>query len=319
MMPKVSVIVPVYRVREYIERCSISLFEQTLEDMEFIFVNDNTDDDSMIVLHDVILRYPSRHSQIKIVNHKINKGLPQARRTGIDLATGEYFAHCDSDDWVDLEMYETLYNKAIKDGSDLVVCDYLNVYEDYSRHSDPAYDYEYLQSLLLCKCTGSLCNKLTRKELFLRNDFVYPKASFCEDFVCSVQLALYSSKVSYIPKPLYKYCHRGGSIVTSSDALSIKKRISDNLENHKLVEQIIVKNGLAEKYKSELIALRLIVKNSIRLYMPRKGFYKLWLKTYPDLNLNVFKSKHITWRSRFVYYVTLVGLYPFIKKIVRNA
>ena len=82
-MPKVSVIIPVYGVEKYIERCARSLFEQTLEDMEFIFVNDCTKDNSIDILLRVIDEYPKRKSQVHILNHEFNKGLPVARQTGI--------------------------------------------------------------------------------------------------------------------------------------------------------------------------------------------------------------------------------------------
>ena len=99
-MPKVSVIVPVYGVEKYIERCARSLFEQTLDDMEFIFVDDCTKDESIEVLKRVIDLYPVRKDQVKIIHHAVNKGLSRARETGVNAATGDYIGHCDSDDWV---------------------------------------------------------------------------------------------------------------------------------------------------------------------------------------------------------------------------
>ena len=100
-MPKVSVVIPVYGVEKYIERCARSLFEQTLDDIEYIFVNDCTKDRSIDILNEVINDYPARKQQIRIVHHKENKGLPFARQSGWQVATGEYVANCDSDDWVD--------------------------------------------------------------------------------------------------------------------------------------------------------------------------------------------------------------------------
>lgn len=123
-MPKVSVIVPIYGVEEYIERCARSLFEQTMDDMEFIFVNDCTKDNSMDVLQRVMKDYPNRREQIKIICHTENKGLPQARKTGILVSTGDYIAHCDSDDWMEHDAYQLLYEKAINSESDMVFFDY---------------------------------------------------------------------------------------------------------------------------------------------------------------------------------------------------
>lgn len=106
--PKLSVIVPMWSVEKYIAKCARSLFESTLDDMEFVFVDDCTPDKSVEVLQGVIEEYPKRKSQTIIVRHEVNKGLPQARKTGVAAAHGEFITHCDSDDWVAPEMYEKM-------------------------------------------------------------------------------------------------------------------------------------------------------------------------------------------------------------------
>lgn len=314
-MPKVSVIIPLYKAEDYIERCAISLFEQTLDDIEYVFVDDCTSDNSISVLYDVARRYPQRHSQMRVLTHEINKGVAHARITGIRNATGDYIIHCDSDDWVDKDMYETMYLKAICGNCDLVVCDYMNVYSEHYNICTPCYYPHFLQALLLCNCTGSLCNKLVKRQVLFNNDFIYPTASYCEDYVYSIQYAIYSSNIGYIPSPFYKYCHRDGSMVTSKTRNAINKRISENMENHMLIEKILSEKGLSQLYSSELIALRLIVKNSIRMHLPQKGYYKLWLRTFPELTVDIFKSRQISWRSRIAYFITMLGLYPLFKKI----
>ena len=105
MRPKVSVIIAIYGAERYIERCAVSLFEQSLEDIEYIFINDCTQDRSIEVLESVIERYSHRKDQIKVVNMPINSGQAAVRRRGIELATGQFIIHCDSDDWVDSSMY----------------------------------------------------------------------------------------------------------------------------------------------------------------------------------------------------------------------
>lgn len=92
-MYKISIIVPVYGVEKYIERCARSLFEQTLREIEYIFVNDGTKDRSIDVLKSVLKDYPDRISHVKILEHEINRGLPKARQTGISASTGDYLIH----------------------------------------------------------------------------------------------------------------------------------------------------------------------------------------------------------------------------------
>ena len=123
---KVSVLVPVYGVEKYIERCARSLFEQTMKDgIEFIFTDDCTRDRSIEILEKVVEEYPERKSQVKIIHHEKNQGLVSARVTGLKEAVGEYVIHCDSDDWVEREMYEIMYRQAKDTDSDIVVCDFL--------------------------------------------------------------------------------------------------------------------------------------------------------------------------------------------------
>ena len=111
-MIKISIIIAVYNCEKYIEACVRSLFEQTLYDIEYVFVNDDTPDNSVTILENVIENYPTRKPFIKIINLERNGGVSNARRIGIENATGEYVIHADSDDWVDKDMYERLYLKA---------------------------------------------------------------------------------------------------------------------------------------------------------------------------------------------------------------
>ena len=123
-MPKVSVIIPIYSVEKYIEKCAHSLFKQTLDDIEYIFIDDCTPDHSIEIIKDVLEQYPHRKKQTRIVRMPMNSGIGAVRKHGIQLATGDYIIHCDSDDWVDVTMYENMYKKALEENLDIVFCDY---------------------------------------------------------------------------------------------------------------------------------------------------------------------------------------------------
>ena len=107
MNPKISVIILVYQTESYIKRCAKSLFEQTLNEIEYIFVNDCTKDKSIERLKEVVKDYPQREPYVKILNLEQNRGQAFARQYGIKHATGDYIIHCDSDDWITPDMYET--------------------------------------------------------------------------------------------------------------------------------------------------------------------------------------------------------------------
>ena len=120
----VTVIVPVYNVRNYIARCAESLMNQTLTDVEFIFVNDASPDDSICILQSVLEKYPERRSAVTILSHDENKGLPAARNTGLAQATGQYIFHCDSDDYAEPAMLQEMYEYAIGCKADIVWADW---------------------------------------------------------------------------------------------------------------------------------------------------------------------------------------------------
>ena len=116
-MPKVSVIIAVYGAEKYIERCARSLFEQTLNDIEYIFVDDCSPDKSIEILISVLDDYPHRKKQVRIIRNHSNLGVGGTRTVGMKAATGDYLIHCDPDEGVEHNMYELLYNKAIEDKS----------------------------------------------------------------------------------------------------------------------------------------------------------------------------------------------------------
>ena len=116
MKPKISVIVPIYNVEEYLEKCLDSLVNQTLKDIEIILINDGSPDNSEAIVKKYLKKYKE-----KIIYHKKeNEGQGIARNYGIKLAKGEFISFVDSDDYIDLTMLEKLYNKAIKENSDIV-------------------------------------------------------------------------------------------------------------------------------------------------------------------------------------------------------
>lgn len=127
---KVSILVPVYGVEKYIERCARSLFEQTYQDLEIVFVNDCTPDQSIALLMKVMEDYPRRKTSVKIVNHEKNRGLAAARNTAYDNATGEFVTIVDSDDWLELKAVELLVKKQEETNADIVSGNALMYYPD---------------------------------------------------------------------------------------------------------------------------------------------------------------------------------------------
>ena len=97
---KVTIAVPVYGVESYIEKCAISLFEQTYSNLEILFINDNTPDKSIEIIKKTLEKYPHRKNQVRIFNQPVNKGCPTARNLAVQLASGEFIFHVDADDYI---------------------------------------------------------------------------------------------------------------------------------------------------------------------------------------------------------------------------
>lgn len=201
-LPLVSVIVPVYRAEKFIQQCARSLFEQTLEEMEFIFVNDCTPDSSMVILREIIKEYPNRARQVRIVEHDQNKGSATARNTGLDNARGSYIIYCDSDDWVEREMYEKMIKKAFDDKADIVGCDFYYDYVDrlvIHRQHFPNDNIQCIVELLEGKLHGSMCNKLINRKLYsLGHVRFFDGINMWEDIVAIISLCFYAGKIAYV-------------------------------------------------------------------------------------------------------------------------
>lgn len=120
-IPKVSVIIPVYNAEKYLHRCLESLFAQTLAEIEYIFIDDASPDNSFAILSEWI-EQNDRKNQVKIIRHACNMGVSQSRQDGMDVATGEFIIHCDPDDWISENLYRKMYDKAVRENLDVVVC-----------------------------------------------------------------------------------------------------------------------------------------------------------------------------------------------------
>lgn len=205
----ISIIIPIYNSAKYIERCAISLFEQTLTDIEYIFVDDCSSDNSIGILNKTINCYPNRINQVKIIQLPKNEGASKARSIGLKIATGEYIAYCDSDDWTSEYMYELLFKKAEDTEADLVYCDFNMVYSDkiveYNNLSIKDEKTSFLRTYMTTGWT-SLWNILAKRSLYIDYQLDFPRNfSYCEDFYLSVKLMYFANKIEKVNQYLYYY------------------------------------------------------------------------------------------------------------------
>lgn len=230
-MPKVSVCVPIYNVEKYIEKCARSLFEQTLDDIEYIFVNDCTPDNSIGILRRVMDEYPQRRSQVLIISHDTNKGIASVRNTGLKKATAKYLIYCDGDDWVEPDMYQKLYEKAEDSGADMVWCNYDTTFDPIQKFS-PTTEVqlsgeEYIKLICLGQFHGSTCNKLIKKDIYDKHSLSFPDGyNMMEDVTIIFQILYYSQKIINVPQILYHYVQHGDSITRAPHVIDIIQNVS---------------------------------------------------------------------------------------------
>ena len=240
-MPKVSVIVPIYNVEGYIEKCLETLVNQTLDDIEIILVNDGSKDNSALIAKKYLEKYPEKIVYLE----KENGGLSDARNYGMPYAKGEYIAFLDSDDYVEKDMYEKMYEIAKKENSDMVECDFYWEYPD-KKKEDIGKIYSGKDEMLE-KIRVVAWNKLIKREILEKTKIQFPKGYRYEDVEFTYKLIPYLEKVSFLKKPCIHYMQRQGSISNTQNERT--KEIFDVLEH---VIDYYKQNNFFEKYKNEL-------------------------------------------------------------------
>lgn len=227
--PKISVIVPVYKVEKYIHRCIDSLLAQTFKNFELLLIDDGSPDNSGKICDE----YARIDSRVRVF-HKGNGGVSSARQVGLEHAVGDYVIHADPDDWVESEMLQELYNKAISDNADMVICDYYlfdlsTNRKTYVKVSPPLNSEELLPKIISGEVHASLWNKLIKRTLFFENKIAFIEGlNMCEDLSVMFKLVYYAKKIAYIPKALYHYIiGRVGAYTYNKMNLSQQKNIMD--------------------------------------------------------------------------------------------
>lgn len=315
-MPKVSIIIPVYGVEKYIERCARSLFEQTLDSIEYLFIDDCTPDKSIEILKRVLEDYPQRKSQVVIHRMKQNSGQAKVREWGMLNASGKYIIHCDSDDWVDVNMYKEMYNKAIEEDVDIVICDiWISDGKNKLAGRKGAHTInknEFIEGCLFQRDPWSLCNKLFRKKDF-NKEIKFPKGALGEDMVMCLQLLIKANKLTYVPKAFYYY-------YVNTNSITKKKTISHCARNYKLLKDntdLVIKVINAENihltYFSLVDVERFLKFSNLLSLLPIRHipkYKKIWKQEFQFFPLAILRNPYISSYIKKLYFASLLPFYP---------
>lgn len=303
-MAKVSVLVPIYRVEKYIDRCARSLFEQTFDDIEFIFINDCTPDRSIDILMNVIEDYPSRKNSVSIINHDVNHGLVFARRTALLHSSGEYVLNVDSDDWIEPVMVERMYNAACEKKAAIVSCEILLeektggiplCYPESVMNEAPDLSKISLsEHSVLFAC---LCNKLIKRELLLHNGIILNNhISQYEDLAITFFLRFRERNFVRIHGLFYHYNRDN---MTSLTYNITDKKLSERIKVINICQNFVQKNASLRDFSHTLLLLKFLSKSDLlvepSLFNPRK-----WRDIFPESNKLCFSYPNINKSARMI-------------------
>lgn len=298
--PLISISVPVYNAERYLRQCLDSLVRQTLRDIEIVVVNDGSTDSS----ESIIREYAERDSRIVLIC-KENGGSASARQAALEAAHGLYFCACDADDWVEPDMYEKLYQKAVETNADIVMCDYWSEYPNGKQVAscygkEPMQQDDLLDDALNKRFPCMVWNKIFKRDLFERFTLSWePGINMGEDLLLMLKILSYDVKVAYQPLTLYHYRRiMGGlsytnnlSLSTFNQLLRIRQWSDENMDKNyysnglfiQWLDQAFaglrVKDGMTDKYFRRTTLANLPLSGFLRYDYPRlKGGVVLFSK-----------------------------------------
>lgn len=260
-MMKVSILVPVYKVENFISKCACSLFEQTYENIEYVFVDDCSPDKSIQILKEMLLHYPNRQFQVKIVTHSVNRGLAAARNTALKHATGKYVLNVDSDDYLEHDAIRLLYEKAEKEEADVVVFDsYIDCLGKRRKLREifVGNKVEYIKKVLQLEVTPSTCSRFLKRDLYIKSEIrAIDGVNQGEDLSVIPRLLYSANRIVKLDEYLYNYVQYNTSSYTNNVT---KKALSNMIQVCDMLS--IFFNGVndADLYSKSLLIMKLRVK-----------------------------------------------------------
>lgn len=226
-MTKLSIIVPVYNVEKYLPKCLESLIKQTLKDIEIICVNDGSMDNSLAILKE----FASKDSRIRIIDNQ-HQGVAKTRNTGIEQSTGEYIGFVDSDDYIDIDFFEKLYNSATKSNSDIAIAsilkhkNFFNIYNAKYTKEETAITIQ--DKIKLCEDKKHFFfyawNKIYHSGFIKENNIKFSEGQIYEDVMFAIKALYYSNKIISVYGTKYHYIEHKNSLTKYKDKTGEKEQ-----------------------------------------------------------------------------------------------
>ncbi len=251
--PKISIIMPVYNSEAYMEKSINSILNQTLKELELICINDTSKDNSLKVLQKI----SKKDKRLIILDNQKNLGPGGSRNMAILIAKGEFVMFVDSDDWLETDACEKLYNLATSEKSDFVYIRPKIIYENKTildkrlfRGDEIKNKETVFKKSLRRKIAWAPWTKMIKRNLITKNNILFPQIHIAEDMVFSVKVLHFAKRISECREYLYNYLMREGSLMSYKNS---QRRIENYLESIKLIRDFMNKNNIFQKYQKDFI------------------------------------------------------------------
>lgn len=282
---KVSILVPFYRVEEYVGRCVESLFSQTYQNIEYVFVNDCTPDKSMEVINEYIAKYGVA-DKCKIIVHEKNQGISASRNDCLDNMTGDYFLFIDSDDYIDKDMVELLVDAAVKENADISGCGYIEEYADHSVEHPQKYTNDHdemMRAITLLTIKGVMWKLLVRSSIVTEHKdevrFI-PDRNMVDDYFFCCQLFYYAQRFTGVDRCMYHWIQYNPNNYTHTTLFAVESQAAAIRKT----EDFYKEKGVYDIVKTELMQRKFISK--LPLLFDKECFdIKRWRNLFSESNV----------------------------------
>ena len=309
----ISVIIPVYNASDNLKKCMDSLSGQKYRNLELLFIDDCSTDDSVAVIQRFMKDPVNADLRIKFLQHSHNRGVATARNTGLDHATGEYIYYVDADDYIAEDALQLMHDEMKQSNADIVGCEWFLSFSKNERYMVQP-QVTNGKELFVKMCRGvmrwNLWLFLVRRSLYEVNDIRFTEGmNMGEDMMVMMRLALCSGKVSILKMPLYHYIQTKTDSLTKNWAKAYFEEITANVQ---IVEDYLKVNYPDNRFAEELNFLKLNIKLPLLISFSTDD-YRKWQKWFPEANHSIMNNTDIAFRTRMIQFIAAKRQYWLLK------
>lgn len=310
----ISVIIPVYNASATLKSCLDSLHRQTYHNLELLFIDDFSTDDSLHMLVSYAEQYSTEHFVVKVLRHEQNRGVAAARNTGLANVTGEYVYYVDADDFIETDTLECLVKEAQEKGLDIVGHEWFLTFksdERYMRQPVYATSDEALRQMICGTMRWNLWLFLVRRSLYVENYIRFIEGmDMGEDMMVMMKLFVCAKRVAIISRPFYHYVQSNSSSLTKTYSVEHIRQVTGNVHE---VERFISGSPYAGALSGYIPLLKLNIKLPL-LMTDDESRYKQWMEWFPEADEYIMVNKHLPLRTRLIQWAA-ARRYTFLLKL----